>query len=1785
MNTIKTLLLFVALSLILQLSAEDYYWVGGSGKWSDLNSWRTATGEIPNEIPDEADNVIFNENSFLNNRDTVFILTGNPTCHDMRWMNLSDTVVMYGGSGSTAFTITGSVTLHYLMYNFYQGTIYFTSFDQETISSDTCWFHGSIVFDGPGNWTLADNLYVGINPRKVDTEPNVDDEIIAKIIQNDGTFNSDGQSIYCEGFRSEAGNPRNLFIKNSYIISYAEWYVNGQQFTMNADSSEIWVASQMSNNKGNDLVYNDVYFFGIASTLKNDDIHSYHRLIYFLGAGSVIGKFDAGDEGRVTADTLLFNGFVDPMSLMPIECTVKGPEFDIHYTAVSLDSLSHGRIDCKDSYFHRIDYFGPDYEEWYGLQFYSAFSGVNNVADTIQFLNQNATFNGSNTITSFLYFKEDATISGFYNGSNLETNIYKARLRSDGYFNGNNIIENLQLNTGYWYRVGSDSLETGNPTFTYRLKVENIEVTGECEGGITRLTSAHKEYYAILEYAGDELGTEYLFVKDLINTGNLLNIDQGINGGNVFGFVFSNEQTERNLYWVGGMGNWTDKTHWSLVPGVYPGDQCPPTIRDNVFFNTLSGFQAGDTVFLDRKHIGFNDMFWDIIPGRPLLLGADTSIMHIWGSIKLDKTMTFAFTGDVYFESENDEFYETIDLRNKINKDGVNVDMAHLFGKVFFYGKGGKWTLGDSKLIALNDTTFLSEGELLLETDTMHLFNFQSTDTLTKGLYMMGKSLVSVHQGGEIDAWNFESYKVDEKTFFDAGRSTIISLGNLATAVPGTCHIRSFGWMGELDSLKYHNIQFGAESFNMPPYLPEPAPFGPPLQLIPDNVLTGLVAGPGIGSKLKSVTDNGFHLVDYYVAMGGTETGTRGTIDTLTTKENLGLFCSFLGNYNINFYIAEADNDSLLKSHHIDTVLLKGRDQVVDGFHFIGYLQANRYVDINGINSIDTGVFYGNASFKGQNIFSQKILSPNKRYTYAKYTDADTNLTIINDDFIVMGDCDAPIRLNSDSIGTAAHILYKALNSTDQFAGYASFRDIYMEPYGNNTYEVFSSVDLGNNTNLTFNNTNNDTYYWVGGGGNWGDWWHWSNTSGGPPIPERCVPREINTVIFDTLSFTSPTDSVYIEVLNAYCKNMIWINDSLDFSTRLMGADTSVLYVYGSLLLSDTGSMSWQFTGDLLFDQFEEANDTADIIHSKGNVITSNIRLQGLNDTIKLWDDLNIFYDTLAFPDPIFTYLYHENGTFDLNGKHLNTGGYISNYKSPRTLILDNSRVTAVSPTEKRGGILKRAFWLNGTNLTLSAENSLITKGWVEGAIYSEYGDVLNFNNIQFKGTASDSLFNRFNTANYNLVKSSTFGTQISKEGSQLSHFTADTVILNSNNSGIYQESDINVVILNGNICEVAGTHDIKRCFVNQTGFIRGIEGSNEIEYCVFKASGYFYGNNIFDTLIMYPGAGDFNLLGNKFRLEAGKTQYVMDSLNLRGNQCSNITISSLSPPNLAYLEVVNGAVSPDVICDYLYINSVEAISDVVTFYAGINSTPQPNPNNPPPGWIFDNAQGYIFGLNGATDQFCYGDEYVIQTTNFNGSPSTLYFWEGSSVPGGNTYTVTEPGTYHVRVEYFEGCYVDDYIKLEANLPPDAWIEPGPYCEGDLIRLNTNPGGGDYKYLWFDGQSTRSIRATLDMNDGGIFAKVTDQAINCSTKSEQMVVVKPTPDPEPYLGDDVWIKYGETVDINAGPGDTYVWASDPPRDFAGGNNQEITVEGYLTPTEYQVTVTLDGCDSTGYKIV
>ncbi len=113
------------------------------------------------------------------------------------------------------------------------------------------------------------------------------------------------------------------------------------------------------------------------------------------------------------------------------------------------------------------------------------------------------------------------------------------------------------------------------------------------------------------------------------------------NLGNVTGFSFPDAvtSTPRDMYWIGGTGEWSDASHWSLSSGGAPITTCdPPRSIDNVFFDQNSG---GGTVSLTPVSYANNLT----IENNPVFaIGATSNdyMLNIYGSLTVKGPVTMS---------------------------------------------------------------------------------------------------------------------------------------------------------------------------------------------------------------------------------------------------------------------------------------------------------------------------------------------------------------------------------------------------------------------------------------------------------------------------------------------------------------------------------------------------------------------------------------------------------------------------------------------------------------------------------------------------------------------------------------------------------------------------------------------------------------------------------------------------------------------------------------------------------------------------------------------------------------------------------------------------------------------------------------------------------------------------------------------------------------------------------------------------------------------------------------
>ena len=1669
---------FSVTSLIGQV---DYYWVGGTGIWANLNNWETSTGVTPSEVPDANDNVIFNENSFQSIHDTVWILTKNPVCNNMIWENIPDSVALAGGADTTSLAIHGSLYFDSLVSNAYKGSIHFRADDMgNTITMNGRMFNASIYFNGTGGWILQDTLLAWDTTNWIErlADPTIENSAPDPIIYlKKGTLNTNGQTIISEGFSSTTQNPRHLIMENSDIYIIGGWSVNANGMNLEAGNSLITNRGNITNfnGTGKSLVYHNVNKLGdeigSAGMIESRNLRTQYNYVEFFGGGNMSGDDTPGIEGQFTIDTVI-------MGFGPAPNAISGP----------IDSINYGRfgapgmVNTSDSYIHK-----------FVMNMGGKIEGFDNDLDSI-FCMDVYGFNVPGKIVGrnfadYVYFQTDGMVAS-YPGSINE--IVDAVFAGDGWLNGTNTYHNLHFSSGFWYQIGVDSLDAGGvPTGVREQTILNsLEVIGGCEGGMTLLSSSKKTVQGRLQYNGPGLTTEYLSVRDILKTGSgTVTINNGIDIDNNNGITF-NEIIGRDLYWVGGNGFWDDNLHWSLIDGASSGDQCPPNIRDNVFVTDNSGLTDADSVKVNVKYACSNDQTWTL-SSQALLIGPDSNNMRIWGSLEYSESMNSEFMGDYFFESEHDTLPDGTYVPKTIKLSGKEISK-----QTYFYGNNGAWILEDS-LINMADTVFFKMGNLNTNGQTLRCYNFHSMDTLDR-ILSLDSSLIEVHQKGS-DAWLLNGYHVD----FYSGTSTIRSMGDLFLAPgepPNQCHIRSMNG----DSLVYYNIEFNA-----------------------------------LKSLLKSEGYCIYNLVDYLPPANiGEVVGGPATIDTLTFHE--GAFgCVLKHADTVNVVMAYSINDTIkgMNSHYINQAYFF-QDGTVTGYNWIGKLHFYEEGDILNQNTIGYCMYDKDGFVHGQNIFDTLIFTPGNKYFFQH--DSIQTITSV---FDVNGTCMSPIRMQSDSIGTQAKI---QLQFNNPIVDFTSFRDLHALDYnGNIPYTGNHSIDLGNNVNWVLVDQPTDTLWWVDGTGDWGDGFHWSYTSGGDPI--GCLPREENTVIFDENSFSSPNDTVLISIPNISCKSMLWTHSD-NYTPVFLNEGKTDLFIYGDLLLSE--SMDYQFDGIYHFDEISGEKAGANTITTNGQLILNDIIFQGINGEWILMDSLSL----LAL-DPPSRFIYLEHGKFVTNGWNVSCGGFISDYKNERELDIQGSEINLkVSNTY--------GWLIDGENLKFEAEGSTITNNALFSFISTKDGDTLKYYDIVING-ALDSLVNRNNITEYNVI------IQNGPVGWIGGNFIAEAIIFKGPSSGMFLTSQTGLVILDTANCVVADNHHIDECIVNQYGIITG---HNDFDFFVSNSNCEFRGENTFGSLFLMPGKG------NTFYFEELKTQTVFDTLSVRGNQCQNITLRSLNPNLIATIKQDSGIVSSD----FLNIWNVGTEGLNSEFYAGVNSSPLPDPNDPPPGWIWDNAQGYIYGFGDEDIGYCAGDTLELTAINFNGDFNTNYYWNDDLNEGDISIDITEPGVNTIIVDYSENCLVYDTVNVVEYALPVANIDPGPFCEDDIIAVNVSPPGDFYYYNWSDGSDTTYTIATIDSTN--IFVNVLDTITGCPTIAVQNIEVHETPRPEDYIGNDVILNFGQTIELDAGPGDEYEWnADDPSIIIPNADERYITAYGSEDSITYTVLVTnivtgiLNGC--------
>lgn len=163
---------------------------------------------------------------------------------------------------------------------------------------------------------------------------------------------------------------------------------------------------------------------------------------------------------------------------------------------------------------------------------------------------------------------------------------------------------------------------------------DSMIFNGSCRG-FSAFMCSYLYGIASIDFQYPNPYAESLFLENVNATGNPTANNSVLM--NSSGWNATNVPSPRNLYWVGGTGNWSDTAHWSISSGGL-GDECAPTPIDDVNFDALSFSNAQDVVSADNNITFFNDMSWNGAAGTPVF-AQDTGRTLCYGSLVIQSTL------------------------------------------------------------------------------------------------------------------------------------------------------------------------------------------------------------------------------------------------------------------------------------------------------------------------------------------------------------------------------------------------------------------------------------------------------------------------------------------------------------------------------------------------------------------------------------------------------------------------------------------------------------------------------------------------------------------------------------------------------------------------------------------------------------------------------------------------------------------------------------------------------------------------------------------------------------------------------------------------------------------------------------------------------------------------------------------------------------------------------------------------------------------------------------------
>ncbi|MCF6342728.1 MAG: hypothetical protein L3J31_07995, partial [Bacteroidales bacterium] len=307
---------------------------------------------------------------------------------------------------------------------------------------------------------------------------------------------------------------------------------------------------------------------------------------------------------------------------------------------------------------------------------------------------------------------------------------------------GNNMFDTIMISEACVYGLPNGRTQTIN---------NEIIAPVSCEGtSILRCSSSGGA--ARLKMMTDTLFLNYVSLKDIWVLPPAVYIARNaVDLGNNQGWDEISGPAQRDLYWVGGSGDWNETQHWSSSSNGL-GGECVPTPIDNVTFDKHSFAGAGNQVTVNLNNAFVNNLIWSKEIDEPVFSTSEPRDLRVFGSLILTDKVKFHFKGPIWFESS--------EPGNTIKTNGVK--FHNIENDFYFNGVGGEWTLLDEldlgNNVTLRNSVFLMNGSLFFNDQTVKCWRFYSAYGTFRGL-SLGSSQLFINNYWYLDGRNLSMYE------------------------------------------------------------------------------------------------------------------------------------------------------------------------------------------------------------------------------------------------------------------------------------------------------------------------------------------------------------------------------------------------------------------------------------------------------------------------------------------------------------------------------------------------------------------------------------------------------------------------------------------------------------------------------------------------------------------------------------------------------------------------------------------------------------------------------------------------------------------------------------------------------------------------------------------------------------------------------------------------------------------------------------------------------------------